>query len=282
MLKLIAIDVDGTLLDTRGRVPDAHRQALGEATARGLTVALATGRSAHFTRPLAQTLQVPLTLIVNNGAVVEAPDGMIAMRHLLDRTVALDLLERTRAYEDSVAVVFDRHRSDESRQVIFEHMDWSRPNRRGYYEKTRAHIARSSPLAAALTEDPIEVLFTGHVAPMRALAADLRSLPIADRFSVSVTEYEHRDFSLVDVNGAGCSKGATLARWSAALGLSSHEVMAVGDNLNDLDMLKFAGTAVVMGNAAASLKTHGFHVTGTNDEDGLASAIHRFALAHGP
>jgi hydroxymethylpyrimidine pyrophosphatase-like HAD family hydrolase len=93
-----------------------------------------------------------------------------------------------------------------------------------------------------------------------------------------MTEYEHRDFSLVDVNGAGCSKGATLARWTQALGLTSGEVMAVGDNLNDLEMLAFAGTPVVMGNAPAALKTLGFHVTASNDEGGLADAIRRFAL----
>ena len=96
---------------------------------------------------------------------------------------------------------------------------------------------------------------------------------------MALTEYAHRDFSLVDVNGEGCSKGATLARWAAERGLARDEVMAVGDNFNDAEMLEFAGTAVVMGNACAELKARGWKVTASNDEGGLAEAIRQFALA---
>jgi hydroxymethylpyrimidine pyrophosphatase-like HAD family hydrolase len=129
-----------------------------------------------------------------------------------------------------------------------------------------------------LDEDPIQVMFNGGVRPMRALVDALRSLPVADRISVAITEYEHRDFSLVDVNAAGCSKGTTLARWAVSRSLTPGEIMAVGDNLNDVEMLDFAGTAVVMANAADALKTRGYHVTGSNDEGGLAEAIRQHAL----
>jgi hypothetical protein len=103
-------------------------------------------------------------------------------------------------------------------------------------------------------------------------------MPIADRFSVAITEYEARDFSLVDVNGAQCSKGTTLARWAASKGIAAADVMAVGDNLNDVEMLDFAGVAVVMGNASDALKSRGYLLTGTNDEGGLADAIRLHAL----
>lgn len=279
MIRLLAIDIDGTLLDSRGRIPDAHRQALGEASARGTTVALVTGRSFHFTRPVAEALQIPVTMIVNNGAMVKGVDGTTLVRRLLPRETALAVLAGTRAFEDSVAVVFDR---DDERQIVFERMDWTHPHRSGYYEKNKAFIAAASPLAAAITEDPVQVMFTGGVARLRALAAELRALPIADRFSVALTEYESRDFSLVDVNDAGCSKGSTLARWAAAGGFAPADVMAVGDNLNDVEMLEFAGTPVVMGNAADAVKhARAFHVTGTNDEGGLAEAIRRFVLVDG-
>jgi hydroxymethylpyrimidine pyrophosphatase-like HAD family hydrolase len=124
-----------------------------------------------------------------------------------------------------------------------------------------------------LTEDPIQVMFNGSVAPMRALIAALRALPSAHAFAAAITEYEARDFALVDVNGAGCCKGATLARWTASGGVTPDEVMAVGDNLNDLEMLEFAGTAVVMGNAADVMKARGYRVTASNDDGGLATAI---------
>ena len=82
------------------------------------------------------------------------------------------------------------------------------PHRRGYYEKNKAFIARTpSPLRDALTEDPIQVMFNGSVEPMRALVASLRALPIADRFSVAITEYVPRDFSLIDVNARRLLEG---------------------------------------------------------------------------
>jgi Cof subfamily protein (haloacid dehalogenase superfamily) len=275
MIRLLAIDIDGTLLDSRGRIPDAHRQALGEASARGVAIALVTGRSFHFTRPIADLLPMPVTLIVNNGAMVKSGEGATLLRRLLPRDAALAVLAGTRAFEDSVAIVFDRH---DERQIVFERMDWTHPHRRGYYEKNKAYIAAASPLVAAVTEDPVQVMFTGGVARMRALAAELRAMPIAHRFSVALTEYELRDFSLVDVNDAGCSKGSTLAEWAGTRGIARDEVMAVGDNLNDVEMLEFAGTAVVMGNASTAMQARGFHLTASNDDDGLAEVIRRFIL----
>jgi len=126
-----------------------------------------------------------------------------------------------------------------------------------------------------LTEDPVQVMFNGSVTPMRALMSALRSMTIADQFAVAITEYEARDFALVDVNAAKCSKGTTLARWVEQRGLRRDQVMAVGDNLNDVEMLDFAGTAVVMGNATDALKARGYEITGTHDEGGLATAIRR-------
>jgi Cof subfamily protein (haloacid dehalogenase superfamily) len=276
VIRLLAIDIDGTLLDGRGRLPDAHRDALVDASAHGIEIALVTGRSFHFTHAVIDLLPIPLTLIVNNGAVVKRKNGATEWRHVLERDAARRILAETQHLEDSVAIVFDR---PGERQIVFERMDWTHPNRRGYYEKNKAYIAAApSPLADVLTEDPIQVMFNGSVEPMRALVAALRAMPIADRFSVAITEYEPRDFSLVDVNGAGCSKGTTLARVATSRGLTANEVMAVGDNLNDVEMLDFAGTSVVMGNATDALKARGYRLTGTNDEGGLAAAIRLFAL----
>jgi Cof subfamily protein (haloacid dehalogenase superfamily) len=279
MIKLLAIDIDGTLLDSRGVMPDAHRDVLIEASARGLEIALVTGRSFHFSLPIANALPVPLTLIVNNGALVKDRDGTTKLQRLLPRAAARLVLDATPGYEDSVALVFDRRDCGE---IVCDRMDWTHPNRSRYFEKNKQFIGAASPLAAALTEDPIQVMFNGGVASMRDLAATLRTCPIAHLFSVSQTEYEHRNFSMVDITAAGCSKGSTLEQWVRERGLVAHDVLAAGDNLNDVEMLDYAGTAVVMGNAGGQVKAvPGAHITDSNDEGGLARAIRDLAFSNG-
>ena len=130
-----------------------------------------------------------------------------------------------------------------------------------------------------LTEDPIQIMFNGSVEPMRTLVASLRAMSIADRFAVAITEYVPRDFSLVDVNGASCSKGTTLAAWAQRRGFTPADVAAFGDNLNDVEMLDYAGTAYIMGNAVDALKARGYRLAASNDEGGLAPAI-RACLAN--
>jgi hypothetical protein len=121
-------------------------------------------------------------------------------------------------------------------------------------------------------------MFSGGCADMRAVFDDLQEPARAGLCSVTLTEYLHRDFSLVDILRAGISKGSALRDWAERRGLAAHEVMAIGDNHNDVAMLEFAGTAVVMGNACAELKARGWSETATNDECGFARAVETFIL----
>jgi Cof subfamily protein (haloacid dehalogenase superfamily) len=274
VIKLIGVDVDGTLLDSDGRMPDANRDAIHEAVRRGIHVALVTGRSYPFARPIADPLPSTVTLIVSSGAVERATDGTRLARRFLGRDVAHRLLDATRPYRDAAALIFDR---DTERQMIFESMDWEHPGRKAYWLRNQLLIAQSLPLEEALTEDPIQVMFNGYVDPMRELAPKLRQ--IGDDFTVSVTEYERRDFSLLDVTAPDATKGRALAWRAEQLHLGREEVMAVGDNFNDLDMLEYAGLPVVMGNAVEGLKRRGWQVTGHQNDAGLAQAIEQFALS---
>jgi hydroxymethylpyrimidine pyrophosphatase-like HAD family hydrolase len=87
------------------------------------------------------------------------------------------------------------------------------------------------------------------------------------------TEYPERDLSMIDVLNAGCSKGHALARWAAYRGYDREQVMAIGDNHNDVEMLEFAGHPVIMGNACAELRSRGWSVTLGNHECGVAAAL---------
>ena len=113
---------------------------------------------------------------------------------------------------------------------------------------------------------------------MREAEARLRGAAFAEEFRLAVTAYEQKDFAMIDVIPPGCSKGSTLAEWATLRGIAREEILAIGDNHNDLEMLSFAGIPVVMGNSVAELKTYGWHETGSNDENGVASAIEKFAL----
>lgn len=289
MVRFLALDIDGTLLNSRWELPAENVDAVSRAVRAGVEVALVTGRRFDFARPIMDALGVPLTMIVSNGAVIKDHSGATLSRRILGRETAAHVLELAAAWRHCAALLFDRSHDV---QIIFERIDSADETRRRFYEINRDAIAER-PLHECLNEDPVQVMFSGELALMRALrellvkrghslsfqaAPEKAESPL---FSVSITEYEHRDFALVDVMAAGCSKGSAVAAWASARGYSRGEVMAVGDNLNDLEMLEFAGLPIVMGNAASALRSHanGWRFTATNDQGGVAAAIREYILS---
>lgn len=275
MIRLIGIDVDGTLLDSHGQLPPENLSAIRDAVSSGIHVAIVTGRSFFFALPAVAALPDPLTLVVHNGAIVRTRAGETLMRRLMSREVALDVLAATQEWRDAAVVIFDRPLAG---QMVYDRLDWSHPNRWRFRERNREIIEQVASLEDAITEDPIQVAYNGDVHAMRALMETVAAHAACATLSVSLTEYEHRDFSLVDVCAPATTKGTGLAALAAHLGIDRAAVMAVGDNFNDRDMLEWAGVGVVMGNAAPGLLTAAFERTTTNDEAGLARAIRRFAL----
>jgi Cof subfamily protein (haloacid dehalogenase superfamily) len=274
-IRFIALDIDGTLLDGASLLPEANRQAVEAAVAQGIEVALVTGRRFDFALPIAQQMACPLTMIVNNGALVKSKDGTTHLRKLLHRETARAVLQRTPEFRDGAAVVFDRTSAD---QVIYERIDWDDPRRRAYFLRNREFIAQISPLEDSLSEDPIQVMFTGEIEAMRQAEKSLQSAPERANFALATTYYADRDFGMVDVIRPNCSKGATLAEWTAQRGFSREDVMAIGDNFNDREMLEFAGLPVVMANGVPELKLLGWRETLSNDDGGVAAAIAEYAL----
>lgn len=280
MIRLLALDIDGTLLDSEGRVPEANLRAIGRAIDAGVMVTLATGRRFDFARPIFEQLPDALTLILSNGAVVKNRQGETLVRHLLPRQVARDVLRRVPHHRGDASVTFDRPREG---QVVFEVIDWEHPRHHRFFATNRPYLSEVNPLEDCLTEDPIQIMFSGACADMRDVLELLRSSAngdggAADAYETTLTEYLHRDFSLVDITRAGCSKGAALRELAGQHDIAPHEVMAVGDNLNDLAMLEFAGTPVLMANALPELRARGWAVTGSNDHAGVAQAIETFVF----
>jgi Cof subfamily protein (haloacid dehalogenase superfamily) len=275
-VRLIALDVDGTLLDSRWRLTDANRHAIQEAARRGIEVALVTGRRYDFALPVAQDLGCPLTMIVNNGGLIRSNDGQTRLKRLLSVEAARSVLEMASNWRDGAAVIFDRPREN---QLILERLDRDDSIRYTYYSRNLEFIGIVSPIESCLTESPLQVMFSGTVAEMDEIERLLVSSPLAPELKLASTKYVSKDFAMLDVLPPGCTKGSALAEWATLQGLKRSEILAIGDNHNDLEMLEFAGIPVVMQNCVPELKSYGWHETDSNDDSGVAAAIERFALS---
>src|SRR6266567_1355275 len=275
-VRLIALDIDGTLLDSRWRLTDANRHAIQEAARRGIEVALVTGRRYDFALPVAQDLGCPLTMIVNNGGLIRSSEGQTRLKRLLSVEAARSVLEMASNWRDGAAVIFDRPREN---QLILERLDRDDSIRYTYYSRNLEFIGIVSPIESCLTESPLQVMFSGTVAEMFENERLFVSWPLAPELKLASTKYVSKDFAMLDVLPPGCTKGSALAEWATLQGLKRSEILAIGDNHNDLEMLEFAGIPVVMQNCVPELKSYGWHETDSNDDSGVAAAIERFALS---
>jgi hypothetical protein len=275
-IKLIALDLDGTLLNSRAQISDENACAIAQAQARGIEIVIATGRRFDFARPIVEALPCDFELIVSNGALIKSKSGRTHMRQMLPAGTARRVLEITAPYRLSAAVIFDR---ESAGQVMMERVPWDDPLRGRYYSKIREHLAEIVPLTDCLDgEDPIQVMYAGPCDEMRAAMESLEKHPAAGEYTVALTEYLARNFSILDVLGRGVTKGVALAEWARRRGIAREEMMAIGDNWNDREMLELAGVPVVMGNGVPELKSLGWAVTLSNDQNGVAQAIRTYAL----
>jgi Cof subfamily protein (haloacid dehalogenase superfamily) len=142
-----------------------------------------------------------------------------------------------------------------------------------WIEKNSAHIHYVSPIEDALVEDPIQAMYCGSVERMKGAQERLSQAAFLDEISVLRTQYDYRDLCILDVLNRDCTKGHALRRWAEHYGIPREQIMAIGDNYNDLEMLEYAGLPVIMGNASQELKQSGWRVTASNAESGVAQAL---------
>jgi Cof subfamily protein (haloacid dehalogenase superfamily) len=283
-IRLIALDLDGTLLNSRGQLSERNRRAIREARARGVSVALVTGRRFRDARPLALELGLDVPVISHNGALTKHARTLETVAALLMPVVEAHEVVRVGRAEGASALVSDDHLGagvlvfdhlPETNRALMEYIAWAR---RIHGEEAGEAIRHVSSLEEYLDHEPVHVTFSGGYEGMRGLQETLAG-ELGPRVKLMLTLYPKLDFGLLDVLHPQASKGAGLSAVAAEQGLTREEVMAVGDNLNDIEMLEYAGTGVVMENAERSLRERAhFQVTASNDEDGVAVAIERFVL----
>ncbi|MFN2513572.1 MAG: Cof-type HAD-IIB family hydrolase [Pyrinomonadaceae bacterium] len=283
-IRLLALDLDGTLLNSRGQVSERNRNALKQARERGVRVAIVTGRRFRDARPTALELGLDVPVIAHNGALTKhartletvavLPLPLAAARRALEvgRAAGADAL-LSDDHEGLGVLVYDHLSGDNYAAQLY--VNWAR---RIHGENGQEAVRQVPSLEEFLDHEPVHLAFSGGCAKMKSLENVLLE-ELGTEVKIFTTTYQDKDFTLLDVVHPQASKGLGVAAAAAEIGVIREDVMAVGDNLNDLEMLHYAGTGVVMENAEASLhEVDSFHATCTNDDDGVAKAIERFIL----
>jgi len=275
-IRLVAIDLDGTLLNSRREISEGNRRALLEAVERQVQVVIVTGRRFHSALPLVSQIPCLVTLITSNGALIADSSGEVLHRDFLPRHVARQVLEFAREYRPYSVAIF--HTPGYGQVTMQDNAVDEGPL--GWYAQTSAHCLRLVPdLEAALDTDPIQVMIGGPPARIEPAEMLLAESPIRSSIHLTWTKYLTTSISILDVMNRGCSKGRALKIWAEQCGVQPRDVMAVGDNLNDLEMLQYAGLPVLMGNHCPELHRPDWTLTLPNDEDGVAAAIRNYVLS---
>jgi Cof subfamily protein (haloacid dehalogenase superfamily) len=274
-IRLLALDIDGTLTDPNFQVPARNIAALRTAHEAGIEIILATGRRHDYALPIAQELGFPIWLISSNGALIRSSASETFFTDRLPARTAAELIQYMDEFRGHAVLTFDRAANEPGNDsLVLESADELNKTVSRWLQVNRPYIRFVSPLEDALTEDPLQAMYCGRVAAMEVLQKRLNQADFLDKITVMRTQYDHRDLCILDILNRECSKGHALQRWAEERGISREQVMAIGDNHNDLEMLEFAGVAVVMGNASNELKQNGWIVTGSNEESGVAQAVY--------
>lgn len=294
-VRMIAIDMDGTLLNADGHVSARNLAALKSAERAGIEVVVATGRRHSYAMRQLHGLGLneENALMSSNGTVTRTIGSKLLERNLMQLHTARWLCSHIDEFRNALVITFDMVRPDgeDARgSLVVEHLDELNGSIGRWMAANEPYIAHVVPIEKALeAEAPIQMMLCGTIERMRRAEARLLEHPGVSAVGVNPqehtsaevalhrTEYPERNLSIVDILPPGCSKGAALLRLAERRGLAAQNILAIGDNWNDVSMLEMAGRKVLMGNAPEDLKQiaaeRGWLVGRRHDEDGVAEAI---------
>ncbi|MFT4114314.1 Cof-type HAD-IIB family hydrolase [Silvibacterium sp.] len=276
---MVAIDIDGTLLHSAGTtISNRNRRVLREVQAAGIEVVIATGRRQAYAAPLLVPvgLRPETVFITSNGAVTRTFAGERIDRFTLPVETARELCPALRPFGGTTVFTFDREGPGE---LVLESAAQLHARISLWVDANRPWIEEVNPLERAFDsgEPPVQGMVCGTLPEMIRAEEWLATSELSSRIETHRTEYPRRDLCILDILPPGCSKGIALGRLAQSRGIDASEIMAIGDNLNDLEMLRYAGHPVVMTNAAPSLlataKQSGWRIAPPNDHDGVAQVL---------
>jgi len=267
VIELLALDLDGTLIDEEMVIPDPARRAVAQAKERGVTVTLATGRMLEATLPFAHDLHIEAPLICYQGGFIQARDAEGPLyRATMDPQVVRDVLAwragGTRRHwhmalyaDDAIFLAERRHPESFYRDLLGQNLHW--------VDELISVLDHHEPVKFLFIADPRE--------------ADRIEAALRERFEGHM-EIVRSHASFVEGNPLGVSKGDALRRLADHLGIPQERVMAVGDQGNDVPMIRWAGIGVAMGDASPAAKAVADWIAPPFSEHGAAAAIERFIL----
>lgn len=295
--RLIAIDMDGTLLNSAGNVSSRNRSALRLAEAAGAEIVVSTGRRYSYAMRVLRDLHLRpgSALVSSNGTVIRTIDSRLLHRTHLPLPTARWLCSHLADFRNTLVLTFDlvgQNGDDSHGALVVEHLDELHASIGRWMRSNEAYIAHVDRLEDALrsgpgSTPPIQMMLCGSIARMAEAEARLLEHPHVTpvgyiespdaEITLHRTIYPENDLSIVDILPAGCSKASALIHLAELRGIHTDEILAIGDNWNDVPMLRLAGQSVLMSNAPDDLKalahSAGWSLAPSNDADGVAIAI---------
>lgn len=271
-IKLVAFDLDGTMLDSRKHVSPRNIEAIKACTDRGIYVVPATGRTIiGIPEEIKKLPGVRYAITLNGGVVLDLADNTIISEQRLEKDVAMEILDLVSQYH----VMYDSYINGIgiSEARFFYHLDEYRLSRE-MQELVRITRTVVPDIKEYVKESPVLPEKINLYFDNQEVREEVRE-KINARGDVIVSSSMWNN---LEINAMGATKGEGIAQLAAHLGLQMNETMACGDGENDFNMIQMAGIGVAMGNGEEHLKQLADYVTANNDEDGVALAIEKFAL----
>ncbi len=273
---LLALDIDGTLLNSERVVTPRTRAAVLAARAAGMVVVIATGRGPHSARTVVAGLGLgaPLVLVATQGATVW-DNGQLVLHQPLAAAAARRVIEHSLA-ADVAALVVPALYSGETMYVAGSTAATDRL--RAYAERNAGNVRPYDP--AALHDDPLAIYMMDDWRRLTAVNERLTDDPAAQgRWRVIFSRTALATTAAIEVLHPRVSKGLALDVLCRRFGIEREHVLAFGDNVNDLEMLEFAGLGVAMANGSPEARAVADRITASNDEDGIAVVLEELGLA---
>lgn len=262
--KLIAVDIDGTLLDDKGQLSRKTEQTIKEVVERGVIFTLSTGRPISGIGKYVHLVSSGAPVIVYNGAKIVNPiTGNAYYKKELTDEAALKILERGNALGTTVAAWCN------------DRLYFSVLNEKAEAYKVKREAVMLSDMENLAREGIIKILWIDSAERIGAFSRELKIEPI-EKTSAFPSEEIYMEF--VD---SSVSKGAALKKVGEICGIKQNEIIAIGNGFNDVSMIKNAGLGVAMENAPDEVKSYADYITCSNDCNGVAAVLEKFVLDEG-